>query len=107
MNKKYIFAEPNCLFCSIQIMNDHYQPVSCSFVDYIEDFATRRVSGKIVYISMDKREEIIDVVKTWVNEDGEEYLITSVLNKKIRLDRILNLFGMLGPANPEYLASCF
>ena len=56
---------------------------------------------------MDKREEIIDVVKTWAIEDGEEFLITSVHDKKIRLDKIVNLFDIPGPANPGYSVSCF
>lgn len=70
-----------------------YKPISCDYVDYIEHLATLRQSVDIEY----KQEgEIViqkdDIIKTWENEGGVEYLYSRG-GLKIRMDDIVAIGG--------------
>jgi len=77
-------------------MNEYF-PVNCGFVDIIEIAATRKQVGIIEYEENGKRLRIEDQVLSWETLKKEEFLITQS-GKRIRLDRIVRLFGIQGPA---------
>lgn len=68
-----------------------YIPVSCHFMDHVELLA---IKGKPVNIYFKnengKRENIKEVIKTWLTEKGEEFLIIAG-NRKIRMDKIIQI----------------
>jgi len=74
-------------------MTKIYKPISCDYVDYIEHLATLKKEVSIKYLealeTLDKKE---DVLITWKNESGIEYLYTKS-GLKIRLDHIVAING--------------
>ncbi len=70
-----------------------YKPVSCAFLDLVENWAIQKIKGKIVFINdLGNSEEIIDSIQTWTSANQEEFLVTTS-GRKIRLDKITALFG--------------
>ena len=70
-----------------------YSPISCDYVDYIEHLATLRQVVDIEYMH-DGQPAIgrEDIIKTWENESGVEYLY-SRKGLKIRMDDIIAIGG--------------
>ena len=74
--------------------SDSYVPVGCSFIDYIEIFATERKKIELIYV--DEANDPISVMttlKTWETKDKVEYLVT-VDGLLIRLDRVISIGGV-------------
>lgn len=71
-----------------------YQPISCTFYDFIEHFATLRKEIIIQYketdVSITSLTSII--LDTQSNKDGE-FMIIKDLKHPIRLDKIISLDG--------------
>lgn len=74
-----------------------YKPVSCGFVDRIEDLATRKVSGKVVFRQDGEVKEVESRIVSWENVNKEEFLILEN-DVRIRLDQVVELCGIPGPA---------
>lgn len=74
-------------------MSKPYRPISCDYVDYIEHLATLK---KEVSIQYEEAQGTFckegDVLITWKNESGIEYLYTKS-GLKIRLDHIVAING--------------
>lgn len=79
---------------------ESYKPVDCGFVDLIEIAATQKKSGIIQYLEGEKLSSVEDQITTWESIEKQEFLFTKG-GLKIRLDRIVSLFGMAGPAFRE------
>ena len=84
-------------------MLQQYVPVSCDFYDEVALHATEKTTGKIHYFkSLEEKVlasssgPVLDIV----TENKVEYLITR--QEKIRLDRIVSIFGKPGPAFEIY-----
>lgn len=78
-------------------MQREYQPVSCAFLDNVEVSAIKGRIDDIKYYEGNEIKEIEDSVEDWRTENGEEFLITGN-GRKIRMDRIIQLFEHKGPA---------
>jgi hypothetical protein len=77
-------------------------PVSCDFFDIMEDAMMKKKDGKIFYFNeADEVEELEGFSETWENTKDGEFLITSK-NEKVRLDKIITLYGNPGPAFEKY-----
>jgi len=75
-----------------------YNPVNCTFVDWVEHYATRKQVIDIEYIDDNGHEQKrTSIIKTWVNKGEAEYLIAGPDQLEIRLDRIKRL-GSIDPA---------
>ncbi|MBT8233902.1 MAG: hypothetical protein HKO66_12935 [Saprospiraceae bacterium] len=69
---------------------EKYKPIACHLHDHIEHFATLRKPVSLSFLNKDGRPQTtITVIKDWVNEDGEEFLLTK--EYKIRFDHILSI----------------
>lgn len=84
-------------------MPHEYIPVHCDFYDEVALHATERTTGKIHYFrSLEEKVlasssgPVLDIV----TEYKVEYLITR--QDRIRLDRIVSIFGKPGPAFDVY-----
>lgn len=80
-----------------------YIPVSCEFYDEITVFASQRRTGKIHYFKSLEEKVLASAngpVNDIVTENKVEYLLTN--QDKIRLDRIVCIFGHPGPAFETY-----
>lgn len=80
-----------------------YIPVSCDFYDEVALYATEKKTGKIHYFKSLEEKVLASSsgpVTDIVTEHKVEYLLTS--QDKIRLDRIVSIFGKPGPAFETY-----
>ncbi len=71
-----------------------YRPISCSFHDLIEHYATLAVTVPIVFQSFDG--EVIQLnskIVTWTNDGDGEYLLLNNYPDPIRLDYIVSIDG--------------
>lgn len=74
-----------------------YKSVGCRFLDRIEDLATRRVSGKVIYLINGEERMVESRIISWECINKDEFLILEN-ELKIRLDQIVELCGFPGPA---------
>ena len=75
-----------------------YIPVSCGFVDRIEDAATRKTSGEVVFAENGVKKSVLGQIKTWENVNKEEFVVLED-GTRIRMDKVVSLFGVPGPAH--------
>lgn len=75
-------------------MEDQYQPISCSFYDRLEEAATLGKKVALEYFIDGKLVSDKTRVETFVIENKVEFMILAS-GKKIRLDRIHSLDGVL------------
>lgn len=72
---------------------EKYHPISCSFVDHIEHFATKRALVFIEYLNSDSRTlYVVDQIKDWRNKAGVEYVILKS-GLEIRMDYLKSVGG--------------
>jgi transcriptional antiterminator Rof (Rho-off) len=84
-------------------MTYQYVPVSCEFYDEVAVFATEQKTGKIHYFKSLEEKVLASAegpVSDIVTEHKVEYLTTR--RDKIRLDRVVSIFGRPGPAFEIY-----
>ena len=68
-----------------------YKPVNCSFVDWVEHYATLRTEVNVVYTdAAAARVSTTSRIKTWVLESGIEYLVLAD-DYRIRLDHVISI----------------
>ena len=73
-----------------------YRPISCTFHDLIEHYATLSVIIPIVFQT--ENNEIMQLhakITTWTNNGDGEYLIIDNYPKPIRLDHIISIDGKM------------
>ena len=70
-----------------------YKPISCSFVDLIEHYATLKKPVEIVYDNDGHTVKLISIIKTWDNDGQAEYMLLEDNSEKIRLDKIISIDG--------------
>ncbi|MFM1931484.1 MAG: hypothetical protein RL226_787 [Bacteroidota bacterium] len=75
-----------------------YKPVSCSFMDEVENLATLRKrgrveKGRIVYQSNDVEMTVEDAILTWESINGAEYLVLES-GLKIRMDHVVSIYDV-------------
>lgn len=70
---------------------EKYKAISCTFVDIIEHFATRKEIVLIKFYEGTTIKELSDVITTWYNESSGEYLRLENYNLDIRLDKLISI----------------
>ena len=71
---------------------DAYQQVSCGFVDKIEEHATLKKVGEIVYTEKGVIHRVSGQIVDRFTKEGAEFLKLAD-GTVVRLDRIVTLFG--------------
>lgn len=79
-----------------------YLPVSWDFREVLDEVMAKEISGAIHYFT---REPMIEKASGRIDrlqkEESGEYLLTDS-GEKVRLDKIITLFGRPGPAFDDY-----
>lgn len=75
---------------------ENYKPVSCTFMDEVENLATLRKRGRIekgtiVYRSNDDEITVEDAILTWESRNGAEYLLLES-GLEIRMDHVVSVY---------------
>lgn len=83
--------------------NTSYLPVSWEYREVIEEVINRKNEGKIFFF--DNNGQVADekgIVLEMIEEKNEGVYIVLDTGVKIRIDRIITLFGKIGAAYDEY-----
>lgn len=72
--------------------NNDYKPISCSFYDILEAFATKREMVNIIFVGEEQQTTIQGIISTFQTENKVEYLILQS-DQKIRLDTLIEVDG--------------
>lgn len=81
---------------------DSYSPVDPDFDQIFERLMMEKRSGKIFYFNpKHELDEISGAIQRIVKQPDGEFLETKDL-EKVRLDKIITMFGKPGPAYDEY-----
>ncbi|MBI1266295.1 MAG: hypothetical protein GC193_02565 [Cryomorphaceae bacterium] len=75
---------------------EKYKPVSCTFMDEVENLATLRKSGRIekgriVYRNNGDVITVEDAILTWESRNGAEYLLLEG-GLEIRMDYVVSIY---------------
>jgi len=71
--------------------NTDYRPVSCSFIDYVEHYATLRMEVSVCYTDAAGTKVCITTqIRTWILEDGVEYLVLAT-GLRVRMDHVVSV----------------
>ncbi|QEC53154.1 hypothetical protein EDD80_104126 [Anseongella ginsenosidimutans] len=82
--------------------SDDYLPVPWDFREVLDEAIQKGVSGRIHYFSPEPQVERVEGrVDALKKETSGEYLLTDK-GEKVRLDKIITLFGKPGPAFDDY-----
>lgn len=82
--------------------SDNYLPVPWDFREVLDEVIQEDVSGRIHYFSPEPHVERAEGrIAQLVRENSGEYLLTDK-GDKVRLDKIITLFGKPGPAFDDY-----
>lgn len=84
-------------------METSYTPVAYEFREVIDEQIAQKKSGKIFFWSADQ--QVDEVAGTVVRQEeipGEGVFIFLDNDKRVRIDRIITLFGKPGAAYDEY-----
>ena len=80
---------------------DKYLPVDPDFIDEAEKYCLEKKFGKIHYFSaLQTIEDVKGTASDLLKESGSEYLVIN--EQKVRLDKIITLFGKPGPSYEAY-----
>jgi len=83
---------------------ERYIPVPHDFHELVDEVKASQKDGKIHYfISEETLESAVGKIVQLVNETGEDFIITED-GSKVRMDKIITLYGTPGPAFSEYEA---
>jgi hypothetical protein len=86
-------------------MTDSYTPVQYEFRELIQDLIAEQKSGKVFYFVETAKIDSAEGKLISLDEiSGEGLFITLEPEAKIRIDRIVTLFGKPGAAYDEYAA---
>jgi len=84
-------------------METSYTPVQYVYREIIEEEIAKRTTGKIFYFNSD---QVVDSIEGRVIKmediNGKGLFITLDPETRLRIDRIITLFGKPGPAYDEY-----
>lgn len=72
--------------------NNEYSPISCTFYDLLEAFATKKQLVTLVFNEMKQEKMVQSVIVTFVIENKVEYLLLQS-RQKIRLDSLIEVGG--------------
>lgn len=82
--------------------SDRYLPVPWDFREVLDEVIEKGLSGRIHYFSREPLIERVEgKIKNVSREDTGEYLVTEN-GDRVRLDKIVTLFGKPGPAFDDY-----
>lgn len=82
--------------------SDDYLPIPWDFREVLDEVIQKGASGRIHYFSPEPQVERAEGhITQLVKEDSGEYLLTD-RGDKVRLDKIITLFGKPGPAFDDY-----
>lgn len=70
-------------------MNE-YKPISCSFYDYLEAFAVKKIDCIIVFNESGKPEQTTGIITDLFSKNKIEYLLLDS-GKTIRLDHLIKV----------------
>ncbi len=70
-----------------------YKPISCTFVDLIEHYATLKRSVSIRFSENAGEKELVSMIETWYNDGTGEYLKLTEYELDIRFDQIISIDG--------------
>jgi len=83
--------------------NDSYLPVAWEYREVIEEEINKRSQGKIFFFNSDNQvDEATGRVTSMAEEKNAGVFIILDSGTKIRIDRIITLFGKIGAAYDEY-----
>lgn len=84
-------------------MDDSYTPVSWDFRELIAEEISRQTLGKIFYFGEGKTvDEESGAIKKLEELPGEGLFVFLDTGRRVRIDRIITLFGKPGAAYDEY-----
>jgi hypothetical protein len=84
-------------------MKDTYTPVPYEYREEIEEQLAKQTSGKIFFFDGEgKVNEAIGRITKNIEIPGEGIFIVIDDNEKIRIDKIITIFGKPGPAHSTY-----
>ena len=96
-----VFSEGLLNFMKNMEYQDKYLPVDPDFIDVAKKYCIEKKSGKVHYFSPQQTIEDVKGTATAIfREKHVEYLEINEL--KIRLDKIITLFGKPGPSYEAY-----
>lgn len=82
---------------------DSYLPVAWEYREIIEEQINKKSKGKVFYFGEDNKvEETQGTVVEMTEEKGAGMFIIMDTGFRIRIDRIITLFGKIGAAYDEY-----
>jgi len=69
-----------------------YQPISCTFHDYIEHFIVRREIVVVKFIDNDEEKVIkTKILDSYTSPSKEEFMVLEDYSSHIRLDKIISI----------------
>jgi hypothetical protein len=84
-------------------MSESYTPVQYEFREVIQELIDQRRSGKVFYFAAEATVDSAEGMLIRLDEvSGEGLFIALDPPGRIRIDRIITLFGKPGPAYDEY-----
>lgn len=80
-----------------------YLPVAWEYLETVEEEIIKKTSGKIFYFDNNNQLEQVEgqIIKL-IEEKGEGVFVLLEEGGKVRMDRIITLFGKIGAAYEEY-----
>jgi len=80
-----------------------YLPVAWEYLETVEEEIIKETSGKIFYFDNNNQlEQVEGRILKLIEEKGEGLFILLEKGNKVRMDRIITLFGKIGAAYEEY-----
>lgn len=84
-------------------MDNSYSPVQYVYKEIIEEEMAKHTSGKIFYFDADQTVESSEgTIMKLMEIEGSGLFVVMNPEHQIRIDRIITVFGKLGPAYDEY-----
>jgi hypothetical protein len=79
-----------------------FLPVDPDFIEVIENAIAKKISGKIHYFDVNGELESAMGVATDIVKNSKGEFLSIDTTEQIRLDKIVTLYGLPGPAYDEY-----